>query len=329
MTAETVGSPLLWAGFAAFIVAMLALDLGVFNRKAHTISTKEAAIWSGVWILLALAFNAFVFLRWGAETGEAFLTGYLIEKALSVDNLFVFYMIFTAFGIADKYQHRLLFWGIAGALVLRAGMVFAGSYVLSRFHWAVYLFGLLLLATGARMLIRRDHAPHPERGRVFRAIKKIIPTTDGNHGSRLFVRDDGHVKATPFFLVLLLVELTDVVFAVDSILAIFAITSDPFIVFTSNIFAVMGMRSLYFLLSGMARRFVYLQPGLALVLVFVGLKMAAMEWVKIPVLVSLGVVTLLLGGSVLASLIKTRKKGSAPPPQTNRGLPATPEERPV
>ena len=285
---------------------MLALDLGVFHRTAKVISTRDAAAWSGVWIMLALSFNALVFFRWGAETGEAFLTGYLIEKALSVDNLFVFYMIFTAFSVPDAYQHRLLFWGILGALLLRAGMILAGSYILSHFHWTVYVFGLLLLATGLRMLVRPHRTPHPEQSRIFQAIKRVIPTADGDHGHRLFVRDAARWKATPLFLVLLLVESTDVVFAVDSILAIFAITTDPFIVFTSNIFAVMGMRSLYFLLSGMARKFAYLQPGLALVLVFVGLKMAATGWVKVPVVVSLGVVSVLLGGSIVASLIKAR-----------------------
>jgi len=304
---ETVGSPLLWAVFVAFIAAMLALDLGVFHRKAKVISTKDAAIWSGVWVLLALAFNGFVFFKWGYETGEAFLTGYLIEKALSVDNLFVFHMIFTAFAVQARHQHKLLFWGIIGALLMRAVMVFAGSYVLDHFHWAVYVFGLLLLVTGIRMLVRPRQTPHPERGWVFRTIKRIIPTTARDHGSHFFAREKGAWKATLLFLVLLLIESTDVVFAVDSILAIFAITTDPFIVFTSNIFAVMGMRSLYFLLASVAKRFIYLQPGLALVLVFVGMKMAAMHWVKIPVVVSLGVVTLLLGGSIVASLIKKRK----------------------
>jgi len=233
---------------------------------------------------------------------------------LSVDNLFVFYMIFAAFAVPEAHQHRLLFWGIIGALVFRAGMVFAGAYLLGHFHWAVYVFGLLLLVTGVRMLARPHHTLHPERGRIFRALKGIIPTTDTNHGSRLFAREGGLWKATPLFLVLLLIELTDVVFAVDSILAIFAITSDPFIVFTSNIFAVMGMRSLYFLLAGIAKRFVYLEPGVALVLVFVGAKMAVMEWVKIPVIVSLAIVSFLLGGSIVASLIKTRKQGGTRSP---------------
>jgi tellurite resistance protein TerC len=310
VTLETVGSPALWVGFGAFVVLMLALDLGVFHRKAHAVTSKEAAIWSAVWVGLALAFNGLVFWRWGTDTGEAFFTGYLIEKALSVDNLFVFYMIFTAFAVPPAYQHKLLFWGIVGALLLRAGMVWGGTVLLTRFHWVVYVFGGLLILTGLKMLRRREQTPHPERGRVFRAVKRIIPTTEAEHGARLFAKEQGAWRATPLFLVLLLIELTDVVFAVDSILAIFAITTDPFIVFTSNIFAVMGMRSLYFLLANVARRFVYLQPGLAIVLVFVGLKMAASEWYKLPVIASLAVVAVLLGGSIVASLIKTRKAGT-------------------
>lgn len=324
---ETVGSPSLWVGFGAFIAAMLALDLGVFHRRAKVLAMKDAAIWTAVWVALALAFNAFVFWQWGEQTGEAFLTGYLIEKALSVDNLFVFYVIFTAFAVPAAHQHKLLFWGVVGALILRGLMVIGGSYVLGHFHWAVYVFGFVLLATGAKMLARPHHTPHPERGRVWRAIKRIIPTTATEHGARLFAREGGAWKATPFFLVLLLIELTDVVFAVDSILAIFAISTDPFIVFTSNIFAVMGLRSLYFVLAGMANRFEYLQPGLALILVFVGAKMALTEWVKVPVVVSLAVVSLLLTGSIVASLIKRRalRAGNAAPDQA--GTPCSPGHR--
>jgi tellurite resistance protein TerC len=317
MDIETIGTPALWIGFIAFVVLMLALDLGIFNRRAHVISVKEAAIWSGVWVLLALGFNLFVFLRWGAASGEAFLTGYLIEKALSVDNLFVFFMIFTSFSVPAAYQHRLLFWGIVGAVVLRAIMIWGGTMLLTHFHWLVYIFGGILIATGVRMLARPGEEPHPEKSRLFRAIRRIVPTTrEGqDHGSNIFVRENGALLATPLFLVLVLIELSDVVFAVDSILAIFAITEDPFIVFTSNIFAIMGMRSLYFVLAGVATRFVYLQPGLAMVLLFVGAKMVASPFVKIPVLVSLMVVSVLLGGSIVASLIKDRSR---------RKLPSTP-----
>jgi tellurite resistance protein TerC len=304
---ESVGSPALWIGFALFVAFMLTLDLGVFHRKAHEISIKEASIWSAVWVALSLVFNGFIFWRFGMESGQAFFTGYLIEKALSVDNLFVFYMIFTAFQIPARYQHRLLFWGIIGALVMRAALVWGGVFLLERIHWVVYVFGALLLATGVKMLSRPDKQPHPERGRVYRFIKRLIPTTDELHGQSFFARLGGKLYATPLLIILLLVELTDVVFALDSILAIFAITTDPFIVFTSNVMAVMGLRSLYFLLAGMAKRFAYLQPGLAMVLIFVGAKMAAMRWIKIPVLASLAVVAVLLGGSIVASVIKNRR----------------------
>jgi tellurite resistance protein TerC len=254
MGLDTVGSPLLWLGFAVFVVLMLALDLGVFHRKTHVISTKDAAIWTAVWIAMALAFNAFVFWQWGSATGHAFLTGYLIEKALSVDNLFVFYLIFAAFAVPSAYQHKLLFWGIIGALLLRAAMVWGGTVLLTSFHWLVYVFGAVLVATGVKMLRRRNDRPDPKNGRIFRAIQRIIPTTETDQGSRLFAQEDGSWRATPLFLVLLLIELTDVVFALDSILAIFAITEDPFIVFTSNVFAVMGLRSLYFVLANLAKR---------------------------------------------------------------------------
>ena len=301
---ESVGSPVLWGAFLAFVVAMLVLDLGVFNRRAHAITVKEAAIWSVVWVALALLFNIFVAVRWGAEVGQAFLTGYLIEKALSVDNLFVFYMIFTAFRIPAENQHRVLFWGIVGALVLRAVMVIAGTALLVHVQWVVYVFGGILIATGVKMLVRRDAEPNFEDSRTYRVLTRIVPTTPKLHGTKMFVRENGVLLATPLLLVLLLIELMDLVFAVDSILAIFAISTDPFIVFTSNIFAVLGIRSLYFVLAGMATRFVYLQPGLAMVLIFVGAKLATSHFFHIPVLMSLFIVSLLLGGSIIASLRK-------------------------
>jgi tellurite resistance protein TerC len=304
----SVGSPGIWVVFGLLIVAMLVLDMGVFHRKAHVVKTKEAAIWTVVWIALALAFNGYVAWRYGSDAGQAFLTGYIIEKALSVDNLFVFYMIFSAFKVPDAYQHRLLFWGIGGALVLRTGMVFGGTWLLSQFTFLAYVFGAVLIATGGKMLIRPGKEPHPERGRMFRALSSVIPTTARPHEGHLFLREDGRLKATSLFLVLILIELSDIVFALDSILAIFAVTSDPFIVLTSNVFAIMGMRSLYFLLASMARRFVYLQPGLALVIIFVGVKMAIAQWLHIPVALSLAVVLFLLGTSIVASLIRTRRR---------------------
>jgi tellurite resistance protein TerC len=305
---HSIGSPLLWVAFITFVVVMLVLDLGVFHRKAHAPTTKESAIWTAVWVAMALIFNLFVFWQWGSTAGQEFFLGYLIEKSLSVDNLFVFYVIFSAFDVKLEYQHRLLFWGIVGALVLRAAMIIGGTALLASVHWIVYVFGAILIATGARMLARPGEQPHPERSRLLRGIRRIIPTSPGDHGAKMFVRERGARLATRLFVVLIVIELTDVMFAIDSILAIFAITTDPFIVFTSNIFAIMGLRSLYLLLAGVARRFVYLQPGLALVLVFVGGKMAISPFFKVPVVVSLVVVTLLLGGSILASLLTSRRR---------------------
>jgi tellurite resistance protein TerC len=305
---DTVANPILWIAFAVFIAAMLALDLGVFNRKAHVIHIKEAAIWSAVWIALALAFNVFVGVRFGVETGQEFLTGYLIEKALSVDNLFVFYMIFRAFSVPLRDQHRVLFWGIVGAIILRTAMVFAGTALLANFTWVVYVFGAVLIATGVKMLARPDDKPEFEKTRIYRFVTRVLPTTRQYHGHRMFTREDGALRATPLFVVLVAIELMDVVFALDSILAILAITTDPFIVLTSNIFAVLGMRALYFVLANVAERFAYVQPGLALVLVYVGLKLGASQFIHVPVLASLGVVALLIGGSVVVSIIVKRKR---------------------
>jgi tellurite resistance protein TerC len=309
---QSVGSPALWASFAVVVVGLLALDLGVFHRKAHVVSVREAAIWSGVWVAVSLLFNGLVAWRLGREAAGAFLTGYIIEKSLSVDNLFVFYMLFAAFRVPDAHQHRLLFWGIIGALILRTGMVFGGGWLLSRFTFLTYIFGAVLILTGAKMLARPGKEPHPETSRAYRLLRRVLPTTSGPttsepDGGRFFVRQDGRLLATPLLVALVLIELSDIVFAIDSILAIFAITVDPFIVLTSNIFAVLGMRALYFLLANLARRFVYLQPGLALVLVFVGVKMAARDLFHLPVTLSLLVVVLLIGGSIVASLLRTRR----------------------
>lgn len=305
MNVTTLASPSIWIGFSVLVAAVLAIDLGIFNRKAHVVKPREALIWTGVWVALALSFNVFVWRRFGMDAAEEFLTGYAIEKALSVDNLFVMYAVFTAFAIPALHQHRVLFWGILGAVVMRAIMVFAGAALLSRFHWLIFVFGGFLILTGAKMLVRRDDRPHPENSRLLKAVKKIVPLTEDLHGGRMFVRDSGVLTATPLFLALVVIEASDAVFAVDSIFAIFAVTTDPFIVLTSNIFAILGLRSLYFVLSGAAERFKYVQPGLALVLVFVGVKMAISDWVKIPVLVSLGVIALLVGGSIVASILRT------------------------
>jgi len=314
MNVAGVAPPVVWLGFAVLVVAVLAVDLGIFNRKAHVVKPREALIWTGVWVALALAFNVFVWLRFGADAAKEFITGYAIEKALSVDNLFVMYAVFSAFAIPPIYQHRVLFWGILGAVVMRTIMVFAGVALLASFHWLVFVFGGFLVVTGLRMLIRKDERPHPEDSRVLRAIKKVIPVSDDLHGGKLLVRADGAITATPLFLALISIEASDAVFAVDSIFAIFAVTRDPFIVLTSNVFAILGLRSLYFVLSGAAERFRYVQPGLALVLVFVGVKMAIADWVKIPVLVSLAVIVLLVGGSIAASLFSSaRRRGRSGP----------------
>ena len=300
---ESIGNIWMWAGFLAFVLGMLALDLGVFHRKAHKITVKEAAVWSVVWVVLALTFNALIWKGFGAERGMEFLSGYFIEKALSVDNIFVFVLIFGAFSVPDAYQHRVLFWGILGALVMRAVFVGLGAALLASFHWVIYLFGAFLLVTGIKMLVLRNQAFDPRANPLFRLFRKLVPAVDTYHGAAFTVVKDGRRYATPLLLVLVAVELTDLVFAVDSVPAIFAITKDPFIVFTSNIFAILGLRSLYFLLAGVVDKFHLLKVGLSLVLIFVALKMLAMEFIKIPVAWSLAVIALLVGGSMLASQI--------------------------
>ena len=303
---ESVGSPALWAGFIAFVLAMLALDLGVFHRKSHAVSLKEAAVWSGVWISLAAVFNGLIYWMFGPTLGLEFTTGYLIEKALSVDNIFVILVLFTFFRVPSEYQHRVLFWGILGALVMRAIFVFAGAALLSKFHWMIYVFGALLVVTGFKMLRSGDEQVDPDKNPLIRLVRRVLPLTPEFHGEKFFVRDGVKWVGTPLFLCLVAVEFTDLIFAVDSIPAIFAVTRDPFIVFTSNIFAILGLRSLFFLLAGVMDRFVYLKIGLAMVLLFVGTKMVIMDWYKIPVALSLGIVGLILTTSIVASLFKTR-----------------------
>lgn len=308
MNIVTLASPAVWIGFAVLVVAVLAIDLGIFNREAHVVKPREALFWTGVWVALSLGFNVFVWVRFGTSAAEEFLTGYAIEKALSVDNLFVMYAVFTAFAIPAVHQHRVLFWGIIGAVAMRTVMVFAGVALLSRFHWLVFVFGGFLVGTGLKMLVHKDDRPQPENSRTLKALKRILPVTDDLHGGRMFVRAAGVLSVTPLFLALVAIEASDAVFAVDSIFAILAVTTDPFIVLTSNVFAILGLRSLYFVLAGAAERFKYVQPGLALVLVFVGVKMTISDWVKIPVLVSLGVIVVLVGGSIVASLVRSSRR---------------------
>jgi tellurite resistance protein TerC len=298
----------LWIVFNIFVLGMLAIDLGVFHRKAHTVSIKEAGIWSCVWISLALVFNFGVYYLWGQDKALEFLTGYVIEKSLSVDNLFVFLMVFQYFNTPAEYQHRILFWGIVGALILRAIFIATGSALLSNFHWMIYVFGGFLVVTGIKMLLQGEEKLDPEKNPVVRLFQRIMPVTHSFHGQNFFVFKDGKRHATLMMVVLIVVETTDVIFAVDSIPAIFAITQDPFIVYTSNVFAILGLRALYFMLAGIMEMFIYLKVGLSFVLCFVGAKMLLVDVYKIPIGASLAVIGGVLLLSVLASLIVARKE---------------------
>ena len=298
----------LWIGFNVFVLAMLALDLLVFHREAHEVRLKEAAAWSVFWVLLALALNGGVFAFMGGDPALEFLTGYLIEKALSVDNIFVFALLFGYFAVPPRLQHRVLFWGILGALVMRGAMIVAGAYLIQQFHWIIYIFGGFLVVTGVRMATQGEHPKAPGDNPAIRLLRRLMPVTDVYHGQQFFVREPtarGRPRrvATPLFVALVLVETTDLIFAVDSIPAIFAVTQDPFIVYTSNVFAILGLRALYFLLAGIIHRFHYLKLGLAVVLVFVGAKMLLTDLYKVPVGLALGVVALVLGAAVVASLL--------------------------
>jgi tellurite resistance protein TerC len=297
-----------WVGFNVAVLAILALDLGVLHRRSEKVSLKEAAIWSAVWVALSLCFAFAVYQTMGKESGLEFLTGYLIEYALSVDNIFVFVLIFTYFQVPEKYQHRVLFWGIIGALVLRGVMIVAGSALVTRFAWTLYIFGAFLVFTGIKMALQKDDSAYdPERDPVLRLARRIIPIADDYHGDNFFIRQPlpgggTRLAATQLFIVLLIVDTTDIIFATDSIPAIFAVTRDPFIVYTSNICAVLGLRALYFLLAGVVDKFVYLKLGLSLVLIFIGGKMLLEPFVHLPIVASLGVVGAVLAASILASL---------------------------
>ncbi len=298
----------LWLGFNVFVLAMLALDLGVFHRKAHIVSFKESMIWTVVWVGLALAFNVGVWHFAGDEKALEFFTGYVIEKSLSVDNVFVFALLFSYFAVPQLYQHKVLFWGILGALIMRAIMIVAGAALIAKFSWIIYVFGGFLVLTGIKMIVKKEEEIHPERNPLVRLFKRFMPVTSDFRGDRFFVRENGVLLATPLFVVLLLVEISDLIFAVDSIPAIFAVTTDAFIVYTSNVFAILGLRSLYFALAGVMDKFHYLKIGLGVVLTFVGVKMilAHTAW-KIDTLVSLGVIMAILATSVIWSLAKPRK----------------------
>jgi tellurite resistance protein TerC len=300
----------LWIGFSLFILFMLGLDLGLFNRKAHSIKHREATIWSAVWISLATTFAGIVFWYQGTARGLEFVTGYLIELSLSVDNLFVFLLIFSYFKVPSKFQHRVLFWGVLGALVMRLTMIFVGAALINRFHWIIYIFGAFLVYTGIRMFRQEDTDIQPEENAIVRLVTRYIPLTRHYEEEHFFTRINGRRVGTLLLLVLVIVEVTDLVFAVDSIPAIFAVTTNTFIVYTSNVFAILGLRSMYFLLAGVVEKFHYLKMGLAIVLTFIGAKMLVVAvGIHIPIWVSLVFVAVVLLGSVVASLVWAKQAG--------------------
>ncbi len=301
----------MWIGFNIFVIAMLALDLGVFHRKAHAIGIKEALGWSVYWIVLALLFNVGVYWTLGPTPALEFLTGYLLEKSLSVDNIFVFLLVLTYFKVPSLYQHKVLFWGIIGALVTRGIFIAAGVTLIEQFHWMIYVFGLFLVFTGIRMATAREKPVEPEKNLVLRLFRRLIPVTKDYEKGKFFVRRAGTVLATPLFVVLLVIETTDVVFAVDSIPAVLAITHDPFIVFTSNVFAILGLRALYFALAGFLTLFHYLHYGLSAVLVFVGIKMLLVDVYVLPIGIALGAIAGIIVISVVASILQPRKESES------------------
>jgi tellurite resistance protein TerC len=302
---EQIGTPLQWGVFFTLVAAMLALDLGVFHRKERRISLREALFWSIFWTIVAFVFNGWIYYRFGSEPGTEFLTGYVIERSLSFDNIFVFIIIFNYFAVAAQYQHRVLFWGILGALISRGVFIAMGAALIERFEWMIYLFGAFLVYTGVKILLEKGETEvHPEQNPVVRLFQRFVPLTPRYHGKRFFALENGRRVATPLMLVLVVIEATDIVFAVDSIPAIFAITRNQFIIFTSNIFAILGLRALYFLLAGLMHKFRYLGFGLGLVLAFIGAKMLTHRWIEIPTSWSLGVVLGILTLAIVASLLR-------------------------
>jgi tellurite resistance protein TerC len=294
-----------WVCFNLFILLLLALDLGVFNRKNHTIGVREALMWSAAWITISLLFNLGIYLKFGSDVALSFLTGYLVEKSLSVDNLFVIAMLFSYFSVPSEYQHKVLFWGVLGAIIMRGILIGIGASLVHRFHWLIYLFGAFLIYTGFKMVFQKDPIVYPEN-RIVRAFRKIFPVTDRYQGAKFFVKERGRRYATPLFIVVLVVELTDLLFAVDSIPAIFGITTDAFIIYTSNVFAILGLRSLYFALAGVLGLFHYLKVGLSLILIFIGAKMVLADVYKIPIGYALAIVASILIVSVVASILWPR-----------------------
>ncbi|MDQ2905613.1 MAG: TerC family protein [Ktedonobacteraceae bacterium] len=309
----------LWIGFNVFVLAMLALDLGVFHRKSHRVSLKEALGWSAAWILLSLLFNAGLYIWRGPEPALQFLTGYLIEKSLSVDNIFVFVLLFSAFSVPAAYQHRVLFWGVLGALSLRGILIAVGAVLLEDFHWVLYIFGAFLIFTGIRMAMHKETEVHPERNPLLKFVRRLVPVTADYEDDRFFVRRTGRVWVTPLLLVLVAVETTDLIFAVDSIPAIFAVTTDAFIVYTSNVFAILGLRSLYFVFANIIDKFYYLRLGLAVILAYVGVKMVVTDLYHIPSALSLLVIAVVLAITIVASVLRARRVSqSVKPPEAEK-----------
>ncbi len=301
--------PAVWLGFTGLVIALLVLDLGVLNRRSHVLSFKEATSWSAGLVAFALLFGLFILWREGTRPALEYYTGYLIELSLSVDNLFVFILIYSYFGVPSEAQPKVLKWGILGAIVMRFIMIALGALLLERFEWIIYVFGGILIATGIKMLVQKESRIEPEKNPVVRLARRILPFTNAYDGARFFLRTSaGRVLATPLLLVLLVVEWSDLVFAIDSIPAIFAITRDPFLVYSSNVFAILGLRALFFVLAGMMDKFVYLKPGVALILVFVGLKMTASPWVHVPILASLGIIVVMLAAAVGLSLRRSARE---------------------
>jgi tellurite resistance protein TerC len=298
-----MGTPALWIIFNAGVLLLLVLDLGVLNRRAHEVSIREAAAWSVFWVALAIGFNLWILHARGGEKALQFFTGYIIEQSMSVDNILIFILVFRAFGVESRYQHRVLFWGILGALILRGAMIGLGAALIRKFEWALYVFAAFLVVAAIRMLLRKETEPHPERSHLLRWTRKIFPVSGHFHGQKLWIREAGKLMATPLLLVLLVIEATDFVFALDSIPAVFGVSRDPFIVYSSNICAILGLRAFYFLLAGVLPAFRYLDEGLSVVLLFVGVKMLAVHWVQVPTGLTLGIIAAILAISILASII--------------------------
>ncbi len=298
----------IWGGFNILVLAMLALDLGIFHRKDHKISVKEGLVWSVIWVVVALIFNVVVYFWQGEAKALQFFTGYLIERSLSIDNIFVFLLIFTYFGVPDKFQYKVLFWGIIGALVMRGLFIGIGALLIAKFHWIIYIFGAFLVYTGIKMGAAGETKIEPEKNPVLRFVRRFVPLTDNYDKGKFFIKEAGKKLGTPLFVVLIVVETTDVVFAVDSIPAIFAITLDPFIVYTSNVFAILGLRALYFAIAGLMDMFYYLKYGLSAILAFVGVKMLISGFYKIPDMTALGIIAFFLAVSIIVSILKPHKK---------------------